>query len=204
MADKQGLIFIIAAASGTGKTTLVHKLLDKNPNIKLSVSHTTRAPRVGEAHGQHYFFTSKQAFEQQIANDEFLEHAKVYQHYYGTSLVWIQDTLEQGDDVLLEIDVQGASQVKEKLPQAISIFILPPDLETLKNRLTCRKTDTEQSICLRLTEAEAEIAQAQLFDYMIINDDLDSALSDLNSIVRSEHLKSSKQLPFLQNLLAKT
>ncbi len=203
MADKQGLIFIIAAASGTGKTTLVHSLLATNPNIKLSISHTTRPPREGETDGQHYFFTTAQAFEQQIANGEFLEYARVYQRYYGTSLAWIQNTLQQGYDILLEIDVQGAALVKEKLPQAISVFILPPDFDTLKHRLTGRQTDDEESIRLRLTEAEAEITQAQSFDYIIVNDHLNTALTDLNSIVRTEHLKSSRQLSFLQNLLAK-
>ncbi len=203
MSKKKGLIFIIAAASGTGKTTLVHKLLAINPRIKVSVSHTTRQPREGEKDGQHYFFTTEEDFEARIAKNEFLEFAKVYRNYYGTSLLWINQTLDEGLDVLLEIDVQGAAQVKELLPDAVSIFILPPSLEVLGQRLTDRNSDADESVSLRLKEAESEIALAQLFDYIIVNEHLDEALQDLDHIVHSEHLKKSQQLPILKKLLAK-
>lgn len=204
MQDKHGLIFIVAAASGTGKTTLVRKLLSENPNIKLSISHTTRDPRVGEQHGEHYFFTTEQDFVQKIEQNEFLEYAKVFHCYYGTSLLWIEETVKNGYDVLLEIDVQGAAQVKEKLPEAISIFILPPDIKTLTQRLVDRKTESEENIKLRLSKAENEITQASQFDYIVINDQLDTAAEDLSNIIRSEHLKTKKQMAFLQKLLAKS
>ncbi len=203
MSKKNGLIFIVAAASGTGKTTLVHKLLAINPRIKVSVSHTTRQPREGEVDGQHYFFTTEEDFETRIANNEFLEFAKVYRHYYGTSLLWIEKNLSEGLDVLLEIDVQGAAQVKKLLPDAVSIFILPPSLEELGQRLIGRNSDADESVSLRLKEAESEIAQAQYFDYIVVNEHLNEALRDLDHIVHSEHLKKSQQLPILQKLLAK-
>ena len=201
--DSPGLIFVIAAASGTGKTTLVRKLLEVNPNIHLSISHTTRTPRAGEIDGQHYFFTTVSDFEDRIAKREFLEYAKVYDRYYGTSQKWLEETLAKGWDVLLEIDVQGAQQVRQKLPQAISIFLLPPNLAELETRLTTRNTDSPDNVALRLQEAAAEIGQASDFDYIVINDDINQALSDLNHIIHSAHLTKNQQLPFLQKLLAK-
>ena len=203
MPNQQGLVFIIAAPSGAGKTTIVRKLLAQNPDIKLSISHTTRQPREGEKNGEDYHFTTVIDFETRIKQNEFLEYAKVYQNYYGTSLSWLKKALSEGHDVLLEIDVQGAAQVKEKLPEAITIFILPPDIQTLEERLTSRQTDSKESIDLRLAEAKNEIAEAVNYDYTIINDQLDVALYKLNSIVISEHLKTTRQLNFLQNLLAK-
>ncbi|WP_434779220.1 guanylate kinase [Neisseria sp. Ec49-e6-T10] len=199
---KQGSVFIIAAASGTGKTTLVAQLLKLESEIKLSVSHTTRMPREGEIHGQHYFFTSVPDFQTRIDQNEFLEYAQVYDQYYGTSCAWIHDTLKQGHDVLLEIDVQGAKQVKERLPDVISIFILPPSLAELERRLTSRQTDSIQNVEKRLSLARHEIEQARYFDYVLINDDLSEALHELMCIVHAERLKTQKQLGVLQNLLA--
>lgn len=198
---KKGNIFIISAASGTGKTTLVSRLLKNNSDLRVSVSHTTRQPREGEQNGVHYHFVSKEEFESLIEKREFLEHANVFGNYYGTGISGVNRLSEQGFDVILEIDVQGAEQVRQALPEACSIFILPPSMEILSSRLNGRGTDSAEVIARRLSEAKNEIKQAASFDYVVVNDDLGRAETDLLHIIRSGRLKKSAQQDFIANLL---
>ncbi len=197
----KGHIFIISAASGTGKTTLVSRLLKHHEDIRVSVSHTTRAPRQGEVHGQHYYFVDTGKFEALIGESAFLEHAKVFDNYYGTSVEGVNILLEQGYDVILEIDIQGAEQVRRALPDACSIFILPPSFQVLAERLAGRGTDSIEIIEKRLSKARHEIEQAFLFDYIVVNEDLVSAEIDLVHIIKSYRLKQASQQPFIENLL---
>ncbi|QEY23285.1 guanylate kinase [Neisseria animalis] len=199
--SNRGNIFIISAASGTGKTTLVSRLLNNHADLRVSVSHTTRAPREGEQNGVHYHFVSKEEFEALIAQNAFLEHANVFGNYYGTSIAGVNALSEQGFDVILEIDVQGAEQVRRTLPEAHSIFILPPSFEVLAARLKGRATDSEEVIRTRLSKARHEIEQAAGFDYIVVNDDLAQAEADLLNIVRSCRLQKTAQQGFLANLL---
>lgn len=199
--NKNGNIFIISAASGTGKTTLVSRLLKNNSDLRVSISHTTRQPREGEQHGVHYHFVPKEEFESLIAQKAFLEHANVFGNYYGTSIAAVNQLSEQGFDVILEIDVQGAEQVRRTLPESISIFILPPSFDILADRLKGRASDSEEVIATRLAEARHEIEQAFDFDYIVVNEDLDAAEADLLHIIKSGRLKKSAQQGFLTNLL---
>lgn len=197
----KGNIFIISAASGTGKTTLVSRLLQNDDSIHVSISHTTRQPRTGEQHGEHYYFVSKEEFIQLIGEGAFLEHAEVFGNFYGTSLQVVKEMTEQGLDVILEIDVQGAAQVRQSLPDAISIFILPPSLAILAERLRNRQTDSEESIVRRLKEAEQEIQQAYLFDYIVVNHDLDEAQAQLASIFQANRLHQKRQSATIEKVL---
>ncbi len=196
-----GRIFIVSAASGTGKTTLVSRLLNTGQHLRLSVSHTTRPPRAGEEHGRHYYFVSVPQFEQALAEGAFLEHAQVYGHYYGTSVAGVTQLQQQGFDVILEIDIQGAEQVRRLLPDATSIFILPPSLQVLAERLNQRGTDTAEVIATRMSNARHEIEQAYLFDYLVVNDDVVRATQDLIHIIHAQRLRQQAQAPFLTGLL---
>ena len=198
----QGNIFIISAASGTGKTTLVSRLLQQHRDIRVSVSHTTRAPREGEQHGQHYYFVDTTEFERLIGEGAFLEHAKVFDNYYGTGVKSVQLLQEQGFDVILEIDVQGAEQVRRALPDAISIFILPPSFAILTERLRGRGTDAPEVVAKRLNKAREEIEQSLLFDYTVVNDDLATAEADLYHIIKAHRLTQNRQQAFIEHLLA--
>ena len=193
---KKGNIYIISAASGTGKTTLVSRLLKNHDDIRVSISHTTRQPREGETHGVHYHFVPKEEFESLID-----QHANVFGNYYGTSIAGVNSLSEEGYDVILEIDVQGAAQVRKSLPEASSIFILPPSFEVLAQRLIGRGTDSEEVIQTRLSKARHEIEQSVLFDYVVVNDDLDRAEADLFHIIKAGRLKKSSQQGFISNLL---
>lgn len=198
---KKGNIFIISAASGTGKTTLVSRLLSRNKDIRVSVSHTTRQPREGEINGTHYHFVNVAQFEDLIGQAAFLEYANVFGNYYGTSHESVEQLQNQGYDVILEIDIQGAEQIRQALPDSISIFILPPSFQDLSNRLRGRNTDSEEVIKKRLSEARNEIEQSLLFDYLVVNDDLDAAENNLLHIIKSNRLKQSNQKQFIENLL---
>ena len=189
-----GNLFIVTAPSGTGKTTLVAALLAADAAVQLSVSHTTRAPRAGEVNGQHYHFIDRAQFEQMIAQQDFLEHAEVYGNYYGTSLRWIQAQQAQGRDILLEIDWQGAAQVRQLLPDAIGIFILPPSIEALETRLRGRGTDSEETILKRMAVVRSEVDHAEAADYLIFNEHIDEAVRDLLAVVRAERLKTASQV----------
>ena len=183
-----GNLYVVAAPSGAGKTTLVRMLLEREPAVRLSVSYTTRPPRPGEQNGREYHFVDVDSFRGMIERHEFLEWAEVHGNFYGTSKKWIADRLTAGEDVLLEIDWQGAQQVRELFPGAIGIFILPPSMEELTRRLTGRGTDAADVIACRLAAAQAEMRHVGEFDYVIINDLLDRALDDLHAIVRATRL----------------
>ncbi|WMY92676.1 guanylate kinase [Snodgrassella communis] len=199
---QSGHIFIVSAASGTGKTTLVSRLSANQPDIHISISHTTRMPRAGEQNGVHYHFVSRSEFEEMIADNAFIEHANVYGNYYGTSLKAVESLTQQGYNVILEIDVQGAEQIRRLLPDATSIFILPPSMTKLTERLQNRGTDSEDVIAYRLEKSREEIAQSILFDYVIVNQELTQAEQDLLAIIRSVGLRAQAQSQTVTRILA--
>lgn len=189
-----GVLYIVSAPSGAGKTSLVKALLKADPAIRLSVSYTTRVPRPGETDGRDYHFVSRERFEAMLAEGEFLEHAEVYGNFYGTSKGVVARDLDAGRDILLEIDWQGAAQVKTHFPQSASIFILPPSFNALRTRLNGRGQDSAEVIERRLAAAAHDVAHAGAFDYIIVNDDFDHALQDLVAITRSIRLEAARQL----------
>ena len=201
-----GNLFIVSAPSGAGKSSLVKALLEADTGIKLSVSYTTRAPRPGEENGVHYHFVSVTKFQEMLGNGDFLESAEVYGNYYGTSQRWIEDEMRAGHDILLEIDWQGAGQVRKLFPEAISLFILPPSLPELRRRLEGRGQDSEEVIARRVAAAQEDISHAYSFDYLVVNDDFQTALADLRAIVRAQRLAIRNQMhaqaPLLKDLLA--
>jgi guanylate kinase len=178
-----GRLFVLSAPSGAGKTTLVHRLTEANPELCVSVSYTTRPQRKTETDGEHYYFVDPDEFRRMQTAQEFLEHAEVFDNQYGTSRNQVEDHLHRGDNVILEIDWQGAEQVRENMPECCTIFILPPSVDVLEQRLTGRDTDTPAVIQRRLRDAVADISHWKGFDYAVINDDLDVALSALQSII---------------------
>ncbi len=191
---KHGRLFVIAAPSGAGKTSLVKALLASEPRLRLSVSHTTRKRRPTEEDGREYHFVSVPQFERLAARGEFLEHARVFDNFYGTARGYVEEQLRQGHDVILEIDWQGAQQVRRAMPQCVSIFILPPSRRALAERLAQRATDSPQIIARRLRDAAADMSHYREFDYVIVNDDFAQAVSDLRRIVagRGEDLTSAR------------
>ncbi|QWT20042.1 guanylate kinase [Bacillus sp. NP157] len=186
-----GTLFVVAAPSGAGKSTLVNALLEREPQISLSISHTTRPPRVGEEYGRHYFFVERPDFEREIEEGIFLEHAEVHGNLYGTSRTVVEGKLVSGVDVLLEIDWQGARQVRKGKGDCVSVFILPPSRVELERRLRGRGSDAPDVIERRLFNSREEIAHAHEFDYIIVNDRFEDALADLQSIVRAVRLRSA-------------
>ena len=198
-----GNLFIVTAASGAGKTSLVKELLSKDNLVKLSVSYTTRQPRFGEQNGEHYHFVNEAEFLQILSAGGFLESADVHGAKYGTSQSTVDAALQAGFDVILEIDWQGALQVRNIYPQAISIFILPPSVETLAERLNNRGQDSAEVIAKRLAAAREEMSHVVEFDYVTINDNFDSALQDLLAIIRASRLKSQTQLQRYAALIQK-
>ena len=203
-AVEPGNIFIVSAASGTGKTTLVSRLTAAQPQIRVSVSHTTRAPREGEEHGCHYHFVSREEFVELIGQGAFLEHAEVFGNFYGTGIESVRQMSEAGYDVMLEIDVQGAAQVRRALPEAVGIFILPPSLAVLAERLRGRGTDSAEVIERRLGLAAEEIQEALSFDYAVINHDLDQAEAELLAIVRAQRCSLRRQRKAIEKILQNT
>lgn len=191
--DYPGNLFVIAAPSGAGKSSLVKALMRDDPKLQLSVSHTTRAPRGQEQNGREYFFVSPAAFDAMVQANAFVEWAHVHSHRYGTSRQAIEDKIGQGSDIILEIDFQGALQIKKLFANAVTIFILPPSWEELRARLEKRGEDSAEVIALRLKNAADEMAQADKFDFVIINELFDRALSDLQSVVHAQRLKYSAQ-----------
>jgi guanylate kinase len=185
-----GIVFIISAPSGSGKTSLTNELLKYVPDLEFSVSYTTRKPRGSEQTGREYFFVSRDQFENMIANDEFLEHADVFGNYYGTARTFLEDAKKRGKDLVLDIDVQGAKQVKERLPEAKSIFILPPSRDELERRLRARSTAEQMTdsevIQRRLAEAGHEIENYPGYDYILVNDDFNQSVDRLKAIVQAE------------------
>lgn len=189
-----GNLFIITAPSGAGKTSLVRALLAADPQVKLSVSYTTRKPRAGEVEGIDYHFVDEAQFLQMLGDGAFLESAEVHGARYGTSQMCVESALQHGNDLVLEIDWQGAAQVRQLYPQAVSIFILPPAMEALERRLHHRGQDSAQVIALRYATAREEMSHVAEFDYVIINDEFAMALKDLRAIVRTQRLRRDKQL----------
>ncbi len=190
--NKEGLLIVVSGPSGAGKGTICKAFLNKNDEIKLSVSATTRKPREGEIHGVNYYFTPKEEFKEMIQKGEFLEYAKVYDNFYGTPKASVLETLSKGKDVLLEIDIQGAMQVKEKYPNGVFVFILPPSLEELKNRIVGRGTESEEDIKKRFGSAFSEIQQIENYDYFIFNDELEKSVNELEVIIYAEKHKVSR------------
>lgn len=182
----KGKLFIFSAASGTGKTSLAKALVGSTPEVAFSVSHTTRAPRPGEQHGVHYYYVTREEFDRMVANGEFVEHATVFGNSYGTSKQAIEDRIQSGKSVILDIDWQGARAIKKWQPEAVSIFILPPSRAALRERLTNRQQDSQEIIDRRMREAVAEMSHYSEFDHLVVNDDFDAALADLKAILRGE------------------
>lgn len=193
MTQPSGTIFIVVAPSGAGKTSLVSALLAAEPTVSLSVSYTTRPAREGEVDGKHYHFVAHAQFESMIRQGDFLEYAEVYGNYYGTSSGWIRSQLAEGRDILLEIDWQGARQVRQVFPEAVGIFVVPPSIEELERRLRGRATDTPEVIERRLASARQEIDMIPEYDYMIVNEQFEQARLDLISIVRARRLRTEVQ-----------
>jgi len=197
-----GTLFVVAAPSGAGKSTLVNALLEREPAISLSISHTTRPPRVGEEYGRHYYFVERSDFAREIEQGIFLEHAEVHGNFYGTSRRTVEEKLKIGSDVLLEIDWQGARQVREGMGDCVSVFILPPSRIELERRLRGRGSDAPDVIERRLFNSREEIAHAHEFDYIIVNDRFEDALGDLVAIVRAVRQRSSVARKRHESLIA--
>ena len=198
---EKGTLYILSAPSGAGKTSLVKALISQDPLTCVSVSHTTRAPRPGEIDGKDYHFTKHCEFEQMIADTDFLEHARVFTNHYGTSRRWVETALAAGNDVILEIDWQGAQQVRKLMPESVSIFILPPSLDALRQRLNNRGQDAVEIINQRMAEAVSEMSHYQEFDYLIINDQFDLSLTELQAIFIAKRQLIGRQQQQYQQLL---
>lgn len=197
-----GNLYVIAAPSGTGKTSLVKALTDSIENLSVSISHTTRPMRPNEEEGVNYFFVSKDKFMQMVANDEFLEHAHVFENCYGTSKHWVAEKQNHGVDVILEIDWQGHQQIKKLFPDSISIFILPPSLNDLKSRLEKRNQDKADVIAKRLSDARETVSHVDEFDYLVVNDDFARAASELTTIIEAGRLLEKAQRRKYAGLIA--
>ena len=191
--SERGLLIVLSAPSGCGKSTIVKGLLEKRDKLKFSVSATTRAPREGEVDGKDYFFISHDKFADMVENGEFLEHAQYVENRYGTPRGPVERELEAGNDVLLDIEIQGAFQVRSKCPEALMVFLLPPSFDELEKRLVLRGKDSAEVIKRRLEVARAECAEAGKYDYRIVNDEVERAVNEFNSIIESERRKINKQ-----------
>lgn len=202
MTSTIGTLYIISAPSGGGKTSLVNALLAATPNLEVSVSHTTRAPRPGENNHINYHFVDETAFVELIEQHAFLEHAKVFGNYYGTSRKWVMDKLQAGTDIILEIDWQGAQQIRQLLPQSVSIFLLPPAWEIIQARLRERAQDNPEVIARRMAAARMELSHYHEYDYLVVNDDFTTALTELKTIIQARRLRCQPQQQKYAHLLA--
>lgn len=200
MMKERGLLIVISGPSGAGKGTICSELRKEMPNLVYSVSMTTRDPRVGEKEGINYFFRTKEQFEELLAQGDFLEYAKVYDNYYGTPKAHVMDLLDGGKHVILEIDIQGAMQVKDAFSDGVFIYIVPPSLSVLSNRLNGRGTDAQDVINKRLSLASSELALAHRYDYIVVNDILDEAVEKVASILRAESCKISRNKEKIQDI----
>jgi len=201
MNNKKGTLFIIAAPSGAGKTSLVKAIIEQVDNIDVSISHTTRGSRHDEKDGVDYHFTDENEFKTLIKENRFLEYAKVYDNYYGTSRDWVEQELASGKNIILEIDWQGAQQIKSQLRNSIGIFILPPDYQTLRSRLVGRQNDELEIIERRMNAAREEISHYKEFDYIVINDNFEQALSEIKTIITATNLGSCRQSAFYDDFV---
>lgn len=199
--EGHGILFVVSAPSGGGKGTLIQRVLNNVPNLSYSVSFTTRAPRSGEVNGREYFFVSTEQFEQMVAAGEFLEWAHVHSHRYGTSRQQVAREISEGRDIILEVDVQGAASVRDLISDSVSIFILPPSFEVLRQRLLARATDSLEELDVRLRNAPRELEHYSAFQYLIINDDADRAAGDLRAIIQSERARLSRQESQIKKLV---
>lgn len=195
---EKGRLIVVSGPSGAGKSTVVFKAINGRDKMCFSTSVTSRKPRPGEVEGREYFFIDAEIFEQMVRNDELLEHAVYVGNYYGTPRKFVEDKLADGDSVFLDIEVQGARQVKEKMPDAIMIFLIPPSLGELKKRLESRGTETEETIKGRLARAREEYAEADFYDYIVVNDDIDAAANELLSILTAEKCRFAARKQMLQ------
>ncbi len=191
---RKGRLLVISGPSGVGKGSICKKVIEKEENVEYSISMTTRSPRAGEVDGENYFFVTAEKFKSEIAKDGFLEHARVYKHYYGTPKANVMEKLAAGIDVILEIDTQGAMHIKESFPEGVFIFILPPSMTELRSRIIGRGTDSESVIELRLGEALKEISYIDKYDYCVVNDDLDEAADNVISIINAEHSRVTQNI----------
>jgi guanylate kinase len=198
-----GRLYVVAAPSGAGKTSLVKALMEREPGIQFSVSYTTRRPRPNEIPGRDYHFVSPERFQEMIANGEFLEHAQVFDHSYGTGVRTVQEALSNGEQLLLEIDWQGARQVRLRIPEAVSIFILPPSRSALEQRLKARSTDSDAVIERRLRDAAEDLGHWREFDYVVINDQFEQAIEDLQAIVENRGGRLQAARPEVVHLAAR-
>ncbi|KOR31959.1 guanylate kinase [Achromatium sp. WMS3] len=196
-----GNLFVVSAPSGAGKSSLLRALRERYPALQIAVSHTTRLPRPGEHNGLDYHFVDKQTFLEMVGNGEFLEHAQVFDHFYGTSELAVHAMLKQGHSLVLEIDWQGAKQVRKRFPQAICIFILPPSLQTLRERLTKRAQDNLEIIERRMQDAQEDLSHYAEYDYLIANQHFEQAVNELYAIVMAQELHIKRQGPRLASLL---
>lgn len=192
MIDKKGILFILSGPSGVGKGTVRERLFQQANNLKYSISMTTRDKRPGEEHGVDYFYKSKEEFEQFIEDDKMLEHTQYVNNYYGTPKAYVEEMLEAGHDVFLEIEVQGALQVQENFSRGVFIFLFPPSLEELKNRIVNRGTESSTLVVNRLKEAKKEINMMYAYDYVVVNDDVDETVAKVEAIIESEHCKQTR------------
>ncbi|WP_156290396.1 guanylate kinase [Oceanobacillus salinisoli] len=192
MIDEKGILFILSGPSGVGKGTVRKRLFEKSTDLKYSISMTTREKRTGETDGVDYFYKTKEEFERLIEQNELLEYAKYVNNYYGTPRKYVEETLEKGFDVFLEIEVQGALQVKENFPEGVFIFLFPPSLAELKNRILGRGTESNDLVLNRLKEARKEIEMMDAYDYVVVNDQVDHAVDKIEAIIQSEHLKRER------------
>ena len=196
--NTRGILIVVSGFSGAGKGTLMKELLKRyEENYALSISATTRGPREGEAHGREYFFISKEEFEKMIAKEELIEYAKYVENYYGTPRTYVEQKLEEGKDVILEIEIQGALKVKEKFPDTLLLFVTPPSAEELKKRLIGRGTETMEVIASRLNRAVEESEYMDQYDYLIINDTLDECVEQMHRVIQEEHLRCSRNVEFI-------
>lgn len=196
----KGVLVVVSGFSGAGKGTVMKALLEKYDNYALSISATTRNPRPGEKDGEAYFFRTREEFEQMIEEDALLEYAKYVENYYGTPRVYVEQQLENGKDVILEIEIQGAMKVKEKIPQAVLVFVTPPSMDELKNRLIGRGTETMDVIESRLKRASEEAEGIEDYDYLLINDNLDVCVEDLHHLIQSEHYRADRNKAFIADI----
>lgn len=196
--QEKGKLIVISGPSGAGKSTVVFKAIEGREDVCFSTSVTTRKPRPGEVDGREYFFVDPDRFKEMVENDELLEYAEYVANSYGTPRAYVEDKLEAGLNVLLDIEVQGARQIHEKMPDAVKIFIIPPSLEELEKRLKGRGTDTERAIEARLIRARQEYQEADFYDYLIINDDADKAAKELSAIILAEHCRFNDRMAYLK------